>query len=245
MFPEGDPTSGPIQAILYWQRRTMEMMYKMVGDALARAHVPPHLGQHPTDWLIFLCPGKREQPGPHLDVLDPPDACSLQETFRNSLRFMIYIHSKMIIVDDFYIIVGSANINERSMSGTRDTEMAVGCWQPQFNAFNPYGDVHMFRMSLWAEHLKIFDDLFKFPGTLDCVTKVKEMTWYNWQSYNYEKYNLPREIPTPGQLLTYPVLIQPDGTMENLPNFTSFPDFPSSAQVFGTKSAMIPEKITT
>ena len=33
----------------------------------------------------------------------------------------------MMIVDDAYIIVGSANINERSMSGTRDTEMAVGC----------------------------------------------------------------------------------------------------------------------
>ena len=32
----------------------------------------------------------------------------------------------MMIVDDAYIIVGSANINERSMSGTRDTEMAVG-----------------------------------------------------------------------------------------------------------------------
>ena len=39
----------------------------------------------------------------------------------------------------------SANINERSMSGTRDTEMAVGCWQSQFNHFNPYGDIHMFR----------------------------------------------------------------------------------------------------
>merc|ERR1719264_2378698 len=31
-----------------------------------------------------------------------------------------------MIVDDSYIIVGSANINERSMSGTRDTEMAAG-----------------------------------------------------------------------------------------------------------------------
>ena len=45
---------------------------------------------------------------------------------------MIYVHSKMMIVDDAYIIVGSANINERSMAGTRDTEIAVGCWQPSF-----------------------------------------------------------------------------------------------------------------
>ena len=34
-----------------------------------------------------------------------------------------------MIVDDSYIIVGSANINERSMAGTRDSEMAVSSWR--------------------------------------------------------------------------------------------------------------------
>ena len=48
------------------------------------------------------------------------------------MRFPIYVHSKMMIVDDVYIIIGSANINERSMSGSRDTEIAVGCYQPDF-----------------------------------------------------------------------------------------------------------------
>ena len=62
MWPEGDPTSAPMQAILYWQFRTMQMMYKEVGKALREANVPPHLGQHPTDWLMFLCPGTRVVP---------------------------------------------------------------------------------------------------------------------------------------------------------------------------------------
>lgn len=35
---------------------------------------------------------------------------------------MIYIHSKMMIVDDKKILVGSANINDRSMTGYRDSE---------------------------------------------------------------------------------------------------------------------------
>ena len=79
-----------------------------------------------------------------MSVLDPPSPGSLAETFWQTQRQMIYVHrlqpsdfisfkkiifspfSKMMIVDDAYIIVGSANINERSMSGTRDTEMAVG-----------------------------------------------------------------------------------------------------------------------
>ena len=39
----------------------------------------------------------------------------------------------MMIVDDEYIIVGSANINQRSQDGTRDTELAVGALQPRHN----------------------------------------------------------------------------------------------------------------
>ena len=53
MFPEGDPASAPIQEILYWQTRTIEMMYKRVGDAIKASGNQTH----PTDWLIFLCPG--------------------------------------------------------------------------------------------------------------------------------------------------------------------------------------------
>lgn len=38
---------------------------------------------------------------------------------------MIYIHAKLMIVDDRYLIVGSANWNDRSMLGSRDCEVAV------------------------------------------------------------------------------------------------------------------------
>ncbi|KAI7906284.1 uncharacterized protein BX663DRAFT_577093 [Cokeromyces recurvatus] len=37
----------------------------------------------------------------------------------------IYIHSKTMIVDDRIVIIGSANINERSLLGTRDSEIAA------------------------------------------------------------------------------------------------------------------------
>ena len=37
----------------------------------------------------------------------------------------VYIHSKLMIVDDRYAILGSANINDRSLLGTRDSELAV------------------------------------------------------------------------------------------------------------------------
>lgn len=38
---------------------------------------------------------------------------------------IIYIHSKMMIIDDTIALIGSANINDRSLKGTRDTELAV------------------------------------------------------------------------------------------------------------------------
>ena len=38
---------------------------------------------------------------------------------------LIYIHSKLMIVDDESVVIGSANINDRSMLGTRDSEFCV------------------------------------------------------------------------------------------------------------------------
>lgn len=45
---------------------------------------------------------------------------------------MIYVHSKGMIVDDEYVLMGSANINQRSLSGSRDTEIAMGAYQPNY-----------------------------------------------------------------------------------------------------------------
>ncbi len=46
----------------------MAMMYQKIGEALRDSG----LSSHPTDWLLFMCPGKREEPGPHLDQLQVP-----------------------------------------------------------------------------------------------------------------------------------------------------------------------------
>lgn len=47
-------------------------------------------------------------------------------------RFMIYVHAKGMIVDDEYVIMGSANINQRSLAGSKDTEIAMGAYQPHY-----------------------------------------------------------------------------------------------------------------
>jgi phospholipase D1/2 len=73
---------------------------------------------------------------------------------------MIYVHSKLMIVDDAYIIVGSANINQRSLDGSRDSEIAIGAFQDGFVLRTardklPLGQVAGFRKTLWKEHLGV------------------------------------------------------------------------------------------
>jgi hypothetical protein len=61
---------------------------------------------------------------------------AIQEQARKNRRFMVYVHSKGMIVDDEYVIIGSANVNQRSMEGIRDTEIAMGAYQPQYTWTN-------------------------------------------------------------------------------------------------------------
>ena len=41
------------------------------------------------------------------------------------LTEIVYVHSKVMLIDDKIGIIGSANINDRSMSGDRDSEIAI------------------------------------------------------------------------------------------------------------------------
>jgi phospholipase D1/2 len=74
----------------------------------------------------------------------------------------LYIHAKAMIVDDRVAIIGSANINERSMLGSRDSEIAAIVRDtdmvPSVMAGRPYmvaKFAHCFRMRLMREHLGI------------------------------------------------------------------------------------------
>jgi len=48
------------------------------------------------------------------------------------LTEIVYVHSKLLIVDDRACIIGSANINDRSLLGNRDSEVALHIEDTQF-----------------------------------------------------------------------------------------------------------------
>ncbi|PVH98007.1 phospholipase-like protein D1 [Periconia macrospinosa] len=77
----------------------------------------------------------------------------------------LYIHAKCMIVDDRVAIIGSANINERSMLGSRDSEVAAIVRDTEvldsYMAGEPYkvGKFpHTLRMRLMREHLGVDTD---------------------------------------------------------------------------------------
>lgn len=84
---------------------------------------------------------------------------------KNLVTEQLYIHAKCMVVDDRVAIIGSANINERSMLGSRDSEVAAIVRDTEvldsWMAGEPYkvGKFpHTLRMRLMREHLGVDTD---------------------------------------------------------------------------------------
>jgi phosphatidylserine/phosphatidylglycerophosphate/cardiolipin synthase-like enzyme/peptidoglycan hydrolase-like protein with peptidoglycan-binding domain len=64
----------------------------------------------------------------------------------------IYVHAKMMIIDDIYAVIGSVNMGRRSM--TYDTEIAVAVIDDHIES-GVCRFAHDLRLNLWSEHLGI------------------------------------------------------------------------------------------
>ena len=239
MYPEGDPTSDASQEILYWQFCTMESMYHKIAKAIEKSGSKGH----PQDYLNFYCLGKRESAADVPEDLDCPDDDCPAGIVRKTLRHPIYVHSKLMVVDDDYIVVGSANINQRSLGGNRDSEICIGGYQPSqtmdTTKGSPRGGVHTFRLALWSAHLGGHQHAWHTPSSHECLRQVQEVTSANWSSYT-----APEPSHSKVHLLPYPVTISRSGQVSTLkPPFHNFPD--TTASVKGSKSGYLPAKLTT
>jgi len=120
----------------------------------------------------------------------------------------IYVHAKVMIVDDRTALIGSANINDRSLLGDRDTELSVVCTNEPDRfpdgafmstlAGLPYrvsSFAYSLRMALMNEHMGLPADDTTLEDILDA--NVFEM-WQararkNTQIYSAVFPNLPSD----------------------------------------------------
>uniref|UniRef100_A0AAY4ELG0 Phospholipase n=1 Tax=Denticeps clupeoides TaxID=299321 RepID=A0AAY4ELG0_9TELE len=102
---EGDITQGggnAMQAILHFTYRTMNR-----GEFSILTRLKEQMQDQWTEY-ISLCGLRTHSTLGRSHVTEP-----------------VYVHSKALIADDRCYIIGSANINDRSMLGSRDSELAV------------------------------------------------------------------------------------------------------------------------
>ncbi|XP_073113802.1 phospholipase D zeta 1 isoform X2 [Elaeis guineensis] len=85
---------------------------------------------------------------------------SVIEKAEHFVYIEVYVHSKLMIVDDRITLIGSANINDRSLLGSRDSEIGVLIEDKEFVASYMNGKPWKagkfslsLRLSLWSEHL--------------------------------------------------------------------------------------------
>ncbi|CAB0042425.1 unnamed protein product [Trichogramma brassicae] len=98
----GGPSGSALRAITHWNYASISRGRDAILNQLIDAGI-----EYPYEYITFH--GLRTH-----SVLNGTLVTEL-----------IYVHSKLMIVDDKTVICGSANINDRSMIATRDSEIAV------------------------------------------------------------------------------------------------------------------------
>ncbi len=112
---------------------------------------------------------------------------------------LIYVHSKLMIVDDKIAIIGSANINDRSMIGKRDSEVCVIIQDEAFEDGKMNGETFpsgtfagKLRKNLFKEHLGLIDSN---PLNIDINDPICESFYKDtWQRISKENTKIFDEV---------------------------------------------------
>jgi phospholipase D1/2 len=148
---------------LYWQYRTINRGGPSRRSLVEMLEDDPNV-QDPASSLSFFSLRAHEVCGKH------------------ALTEQVYIHSKLMIVDDHLVLVGSANLNDRSMLGKRDSELCLRLEDAQWEAKGElFGDpwpltgrlAKALRVQLLQEHFGLLDeargDFLRHFGVLEEV----------------------------------------------------------------------------
>jgi phospholipase D1/2 len=168
MFPEGDPVGGaaPDQRLFEWA--TMRYMARTVAKA-ARDK-----GKDWTDFLTFYFLANWT---PLTTVKKEGDRMS---RVKANQRYMVYVHSKLMICDDDYLILGSANLNERSLAGNRDTEICVYIFADEGKLALARAKIQEVRQRAWREHFDGLPPSWDAPEKAACVRAMLTRGLANW-----------------------------------------------------------------
>lgn len=92
----------------------------------------------------------------------------------------LMLHSKVMLIDDVFAAVGSANLHSRSMWGI-DQELHVAVVDAKVDAANaPAGIVRDWRVRLWTEHLEVIASTVGVQAALENLDTALGMWRQSW-----------------------------------------------------------------
>lgn len=141
MFPEGNPASGVACRQRFFEFNTMRFMAETVFKAASAK------GRSWKDFLSFYFLVNWR------GVATPVLVGDRKPRVSGNQRYQLYVHSKLMIVDDQYVILGSANLNERSLNGGRDTEICLSLFPDAGKLDDAVKVIRDLRHATWARHL--------------------------------------------------------------------------------------------
>lgn len=229
MFPEGDPTEHANQTQRTFQWRTINHIimnlaqseyvedwrqYFTVGFLANWSHMTEDLltVDTPEFWKSGV------ESNPHTgEVWVTPERRKRQ--VMHNKRYMIYVHSKFMLIDDRYLIIGSANLNERSLAGDRDSEICASLW-PHQQEMQCVDQVREFRHGLWSEHFGNVDWEQVSPADPTCVEYIRHTGLDNWLLLNWGKHrHSDSDMEKRGHFCCWPIGGNEDGLIwEGAPN---------------------------
>ncbi|WP_343733117.1 phospholipase D-like domain-containing protein [Duganella sp.] len=145
----------------------------------------------------------------------------------NFVTEQIYVHSKVMIVDDRFALLGSANINDRSLLGERDSELAVLVMDDDTKRADINGKgsnqpvrvfAHELRIKIWNKifgitcGVRAADELktaIESPGQADSWKLIQRRAQRNTDIYDSAFAYIPRNTDPSPERLGQPAKILP------------------------------------
>ena len=128
LSPSGGVSGGGLRRVLFEFRSGARCVCPARASLLATRQKPRREGMSTNTgspfFASFLWRSKERKALPGAPGL-LTDISRRQANHHAPITEQIYVHSKLMIVDDRFALLGSANINDRSLLGSRDSELAV------------------------------------------------------------------------------------------------------------------------
>ncbi|AIY39895.1 Phospholipase D1 [Collimonas arenae] len=243
--PEGMLEEAGTSSQLWWALQGV----KRAQNSLIHRINATLVGFHLKEWKLEVQPktndeismllqqhGMQDKWREYLTVLNLRNYGS---TEKSVLTEMVYIHSKLIIVDDAVAIIGSANINDRSLNGDGDTELAAVVVDTAEAGMTDVGNgikiitrkfARELRMQQWKKHLGVLVDQsttgvqkenhppqsinIEHPLADATIKGIQNLAQENRAAYNEVFLHTPRnsfKTLTEGREKAYPLLFSGNG----------------------------------